>query len=300
LQETDLYQMTESKHIIKTNHRFLDEAGDCTFYGKKRTNIIGTEGVSNCFILGLVKFKEPLAPLRQEVMALQKRVESDPYFQVASVIKKKNSSGYFFHAKDDLPEIRKLFFDFINERKLSFEAVVARKSIERFTTKHKDKEQYFYADALSHLLKNKLHLGEKLVLNIAEKGTSTKNQNLELALEKAKERVAEKLNRKNIDEVKDILEARDINFVRRKGVQADVVFNVTNPLREPLINIADYLCWTIQRVFEKGETRYYDFIKEKVSLVIDLYDTEKYVGFGNYYSPKKPLTSENKISPPLH
>ncbi|MCW3112190.1 MAG: hypothetical protein JWR18_586 [Segetibacter sp.] len=292
--------MSKSKHNIKTNHRFLDEAGDCTFYGKKRKNIIGTEGVSNCFILGLVKFKEPLEPLRQEVIALQKKVEVDPYFQVPSVIKKKNSGGYFFHAKDDLPEIRKLFFDFINERKLSFEAVVARKSIERFTTKHKDKEKYFYADALSHLLKNKLHSGEKLVLNIAEKGTSTKNQNLELALEKAKERVAKKINKKNVDEAKDFLEVLDINFVHRKDVQADVVFNVTNPMQEPLINIADYLCWTIQRVFEKGETRYYDFVKEKVSLVIDLYATDKYEGFGNYYSPKNPLTAENKISPPLH
>ena len=55
---------------------------------------------------------------------------------------------------------------------------VRRQSIERFTTKHKDKEQYFYAGVLSHLLKNKLQKGKKLVLNIAEKGTSTKNQNL--------------------------------------------------------------------------------------------------------------------------
>lgn len=75
---------------------------------------------------------------------------------------------------------------------------------------------------------------------------------------------------------------------------------MTKPLQEPLLNIADYLCWTVQRVFEKGETRYYDFVKEKISVVVDLYDTDRYEGFQNYYSPKKPLTAENKISPPLH
>jgi len=285
---------------LHTVHRFLDEAGDCTFYGKKRKSIIGTTGVSNCFIMGMVKFKEPFEPVREKIIELQKQVSSDPYFQVPSVIKKKEIGGYFFHAKDDLPEIRKLFFDYIKTVNLSFEAIVARKSIERFTTKHKDNECYFYADILSHLLKNKLHQGKRLVLNIAEKGTSTKNQNLELALEKAKERFAKKLNQQSIKEAKDILEVIDLSFMHRKDVKAGIVFNVTNPLQEPLLNIADYVCWAVQRLFEKGETRYYDFVKEKVSLVVDIYDSAKYKDFKNYYSPKHPLTAENKISPQLH
>ena len=40
------------KKNIKTYHRFLDEAGDATCYGKGKINIVGSEGVSNCFILG--------------------------------------------------------------------------------------------------------------------------------------------------------------------------------------------------------------------------------------------------------
>lgn len=285
-----------SRKKLHTIHRFLDEAGDCTFYGKKRKSIIGSDGVSNCFILGMVKFKEPFEPLREKIIALQQKVASEPYYQVPSVIKKKERGGYFFHAKDDLPEIKKLFFDFIKTVNFSFEAVVARKSVERFTTNHKDKEEYFYADLLSHLLKNKLQRGEKLVLNIAEKGTSTKNNNLTLALEKAKERFIEKLNRKKTQE--GLPEEQPIK--KRSDVEAAIVFNETRHLQEPLLNIADYMCWTIQRIFEKGETRYYDFVKEKISLVVDLYDTEKYEGFRNYYSPKNPLTAENKISPPLH
>jgi hypothetical protein len=284
--------MKTGKH--HTVHRFLDEAGDCTFYGKKRKSIIGTTGVSNCFILGMIKFKEPIEPLREKILELQRQVSDDPYFQVPSVIKKKEKSGYFFHAKDDIPEIRKYFFDFIKTVHFSFEAIVARKSIERFTTKHKDKEQYFYADVLSHLLKNKLQKGKKLVLNIAEKGTSTKNQNLILALEKAKERFIENQNRKSMHT------GATEYFKKRSDIASAIVFNETNPLQEPLLNVADYLCWAIQRIFEKGETRYYDYLKEKISLIVDVYDKEKYEGFENYYTPKHPLTAENKISPPLH
>src|SRR5690606_19696285 len=119
-------------------------------------------------------------------------------FDVVSIRKKKEASGYFFHATDDIPGVRKVFFDFIKTLDCRFEAVVGRKSLERYETKHKGKEQYFYADMLSHLLKNKLNKKERIVLHVAERGKSTKNHNLQLALEKAKQRLANTTNYKNI------------------------------------------------------------------------------------------------------
>jgi hypothetical protein len=282
---------------IKHNHRFLDESGDTTFYGKGRKNILGTNGVSNCFIIGMLKIKQPLNEVREAVNELQQKVANDPYFDVASIRDKKASHGYYFHAKNDLPEVRKLFLDFINSIDCSFEAVVGRKNIERYETKHKGKEQYFYADMLSHLLKNKLQKNEKLVLHIAERGKCTKNANLELALEKAKERVAINNNHKSIINTEEWC---NLKHLTRKDIVSNVVFNVTQPIQEPVLNIADYFCWAIQNVFEKGEVRYYNFIKEKISLVVDVYDHEKYEGWKNYYGPKNPLTAENKISPQLH
>lgn len=268
--------------IIRKNkiatHRFLDEAGDTTFYGKGSTNIIGKDGVSNTFIIGMVKFKQPLEPLREQIKQLQENVANDPYFRVPSILKKQNGPGYYFHATDDIPEVRKIFFDFIKMIDCSFEAIVASKSIERFETKHKGKEEFFYADILSHLLKNKLtSKQEKLVLHISARGKSTKNHNLELAFEKAKQ-----LFKNNNSD---------------KEITTNLVYNVTYPTKDPLLNVADYFCWSVQRVFEKGETRFYDFLKEKISTVIDLYDTENYKGFKNYYGPKNPLTAKNKKSP---
>jgi len=77
-----------------------------------------------------------------------------------------------------------------------------------------------------------------------------------------------------------------------------VVFNVQNHRSESLLNVADYLCWSVQRVFERGETRYYDFIGDKIRLVVDLYDTAKYRGSLNYYRGSHRLTAANKLSPP--
>lgn len=42
---------------------------------------------------------------------------------------------------------------------------------------------------------------------------------------------------------------------------------------------------------------HYDFVRERISLVVDLYDAEKYAGSRNYYTPKRPLTAENKLGP---
>jgi hypothetical protein len=265
-----------------SDHRFLDEAGDTTFFGKGRIPILGMDGVSKTFIIGMAKFREPLAELRKKVLELQAQVASDPYYSEVPSIQKKinNSKGFYFHCNIDPPEVRKGFYEFIRTIDCSFEAIVARKIIAIFEKKHHGKETEFYADVLSHLLKNKLNLGNTLVLDIAERGSSTKNSNLEIALNKAVTRYLERYP--------------------SKPVSTKVVFNIQNHHTEPLLNIADYFCWAIQRVFEKGETRYYDFLKEKISLVVDIYDTEKWERSRNYYTPKNPLTAQNKISPLVH
>lgn len=260
-------------------HRFLDEAGDTTFYGKGRPIVGQVSGVSLSFILGSVKFKQKLQPLRDEINNLEEEIVNDPYFKdIPSIQKKVNKNGFYFHATDDIPEVREKFYKFIKKLDVSFEAVVGRKIYDIYNNQHNSKETEFYADLLSHLLKNKYEIGGKLVLNISERGKSTKNHNLINALEKAKERFSK--------------------AKPEKEIKTDVVFNVQNPTSEPLLAVADYLCWAVQRVFEKGETRYYDFMEDKISLVVDLYDTTKYPGNKHYYRRNNKLTSLNKLSPP--
>lgn len=153
---------------------------------------------------------------------------------------------------------------------------VARKVVRFFEDKHQGKETELYADLLAHLIKNKFKQDGKLVLNIAERGNTTRNTVLEKALDIAKERAARTLPKDQLTR--------------------PVVFNVQNHLTEPLLNIADYLCWTVQRVFERGETRYYDFMRSKITSVVDLYDKDNYRNYKNYYNAtSKPLTAKNQL-----
>lgn len=253
-------------------HRFLDEAGDTTFFGRGNIPMVSTNGVSKCFIIGMLKMKEDIPSIREKIFKLQEEIISDPYYNtVASIKKKKENGTYFLHATDDIPEVRERFFKLIKSIDCSFEAVVGRKIYSIFNQKHNNNEVEFYADLLSHLIKNKFSKYDRLVLNIAHRGQSTSNSNLNLALDKA-------LSRTKTEEEK-----------------AKIVFNVQTPLIEPMLNVADYLCWSVQRVFERGDTRYYDFIQEKISLVVDLYDYQKYAKNKNYYNKTNKLSSSNLI-----
>lgn len=52
-------------------HRFLDEAGDTTFYGKGKIPANGTDGVSTHFLLGMLTLHEPVTEVRKKVIDLQ-------------------------------------------------------------------------------------------------------------------------------------------------------------------------------------------------------------------------------------
>ncbi|HEY4063052.1 MAG TPA: DUF3800 domain-containing protein [Puia sp.] len=265
-------------------HYFLDEAGDSTFYGKGKTPILGEQGVSSCFILGLLRINEPLDSIRRKVIDLQNQIAEDPYYEnIRSIIKKKTTHGYYLHAKDDIPEVRKEAYQLIRGLDCSFEAVVARKIYYLFENRHHGNEAEFYADLLSHLLKNRIGKYDRLVLNIAERTRCTTLNNLQKGLDKA------------ITQAKFRFPGRIQNH--------KVVFNIQKPTVEPLLNIADYLCWSIQRVFEKGEIRYYNYVSNKISVVWDLYDFAGAITGRNYYSKYRKLTEANYInekSPKMH
>ena len=59
----------ETSALLGISHRFLDEAGDTTFYGKGKPLILGTEGVSLTFSMTLVRIDRPLAEVRAEITA---------------------------------------------------------------------------------------------------------------------------------------------------------------------------------------------------------------------------------------
>jgi hypothetical protein len=260
-------------------HRFLDEAGDTTFYGKGKIPIIGTEGVSNSFILGMVKFNNCLEELRNKVIELQQKIQNDEYYKgVPSLEKRKAKGGFYFHAKDDIPEIREQFFKFMKTLDCTFHAVVGQKNVQLYERKHNGRSNEFYADLLSHLIKDQLLDYDKLVLNIAQRKNSTEYHNLQSSLVKAKSHF------------------RFIN--PEKQILTQINFNVQTYTVEPLFSIANYFCWSVQRVFEKGEIRFYNYLKEKIEIIEDIYNRNTN-GDIICYNISNQLSENNKISPHL-
>ena len=83
----ELKEKTSNSHY----HKFLDEAGDTTFFGKGNIPLLGTSGVLNYFLLGMLTVHEPLHVVRSRVINLQSKILNDPYFlPIPSILKKKN------------------------------------------------------------------------------------------------------------------------------------------------------------------------------------------------------------------
>lgn len=256
----------------KTEHRFLDETGDGTFYGKGRRLIVGENGVSLSFGMGIVRVDRSLAEVREEVRALPQHVEQDELLNpIPSVQKRMTKGGFYFHACKDTPDVRSVFLRYLREFPCQAEVVMARKIPALFEKQHGGREDEFYADLLAHLIKNRLKRPGTLVLNVAKRG-KVLSQALAIAIERTR------------------LKGRGDDVKRR------VEFNVQTPLTEPLLTVADYLCWAVQRVFEQGDLRHYNYLASRIRLVIDLYDRDKYENFRNYYDKKNPLTAENKLA----
>jgi hypothetical protein len=269
----------ELKQPLPVAHRFIDEVGDTTFYGKGKEVILGQEGVSQIFGMGIAKFSRPLAEVRAQIVALQRQVEQDPLLNaIPSVAKRMAKGGFYFHACKDTPDVRTVFLHYLRDLDCEIEVVIARKIHSLFIHKHHGKDDEFYADVLSHLIKGRLKLPRRLVLNIAERGSSTRTRVLEEAVAKASGRAEKRWD--------------------ATALKGEIAFNVQNPLREPLLTVPDYFGWAVQRVFEKGEMRFYEYLRPKIRLVVDLYDSEKFPGNRNYYDNRNPLTPSNKIGPP--
>lgn len=247
--------MENKKQETYQYHRFLDEAGDTTFYGKGKIPIIGTNGVSNYFIIGMLTLNEPINEVRKKVISLQEEIAKDPYFiEIPSIIKKRDKMGYFLHAKDDIPEVRKMAFELIKSINCHFDAVIGRKDYGIYEKKHNGKQAEFYADLLSHLLHGGVIKHEKLVLNIAQRSQCTTHTNLQKGLQKA-------------------VSIANYKFPNEPN-SCQMKFNVQQPTTEPIINIIDYFLWALQRKMERNELRYFNYLDNQIHSVNNLYIEE--------------------------
>jgi len=250
-------------------HFFVDEAGDPVFYNKRGEYIVGSEGCSKILLLGFIKTKKP-KELRQALAVLHKEVMEDDFLKNIPSMKK---TAIGFHGKDDVPEVREKVFKLIKRLDFSYHCIVARKIEDTFKKKHRSNEGVFYDDLVSKLFENPLHKNDLNYIYYATRGSSTRQELIENAIQTAQNTFSKKWGTPDAHEV---------------------IVYPQKPNGEPCLQIVDYMNWAVQRAFQRGEDRYLKFVQEKMSYLVDVYDFEKYPK--NFYT-RANLFSLNKISP---
>lgn len=113
---------------INTYHYFVDEVGDLTLFNKRGKIIVGQSGVSNFFMVGVARLNNPEETHRR-LEALRQELLTDPYFKnVPSMQAQSKKTALAFHAKNDLPEVRREVFKVLQTCQIKVQIVIRRKS----------------------------------------------------------------------------------------------------------------------------------------------------------------------------
>ncbi len=261
--------------MVKETKRyyFVDEAGDLTLFNKRGRVLIGQEGCSSYFILGLVHIVEP-HEVRNKLDNLREQILSDPYLKdIPSVHSKTKLS---FHAKDDCPEVRREVYKLISSLDIKVYCIVRRKmSILEDVKKQNQRDKTWrysqnkiYDSCVKRVFKDRLHSAEENHVTFARRGKSDRNKTLFNELLKA-----------------------TTNFEKTSGKVVSSSHKVASnyPSNEPCLQIIDYCLWALQRLYERYEGRYFNYLKEKFIRIIDL-DDKRFREYGLYYDKKNELT----------
>ncbi|BAZ88911.1 MULTISPECIES: DUF3800 domain-containing protein [Cylindrospermopsis] len=268
-------ELTEK--ISSVRHYFVDEAGDPVIFNGKGKILIGSDGCSHFFILGLLDVANTES-LSQDLENLRANLLADPYFKkVPSMQPENKKTALYFHAKDDIPEVRREVFNLLQRHELKFFAVVRSKDklLEYVRQRNQNDPGYRYQqnelyDYLTRrLFKNRLHKDDEYNICFARRGTSDRTEAFKVALESARAKFAEQW-----------------------GITSTATINITAniPPNSPSLQAVDYFLWALQRLYERGEGRYVEFLWSKFALVHDIDDT-KFARYGVYYTRKNPLTA---------
>jgi hypothetical protein len=248
---------------------FVDESGDPSFYDRKGRFIVGKEGCSKILMLGFISTSTPDV-LRSKLAEVKNSVVQDKYLKPIPSLA---DSIDAFHAKDDCPEVRERVFKAIANLPFKAEFIVARKKEQVFEKKHRKNPNLFYDDMVTKLFQNSLHKSDKNIIYFSVRGNSARQEPLENAVR-----------------------AATFSFEKRWGqkIESEIGIFPQRPVGEPCLQVIDYMNWAVQRAFVRGEMRYLEFVREKISLIFDIYDYDKYPK--NFYTRKNPFEA-NKISP---
>jgi hypothetical protein len=185
-----------------------------------------------------------------------------------------------FHAKDDLPEVRREVFKWLAEQSIRFYAVVRDKRVivQKVLEHNQRKPTYryhpnqLYDRCVSQLFKERLHKQDGYKITFARRGSSDRTEALRSALEAAR-----------------------ASFRRKWGIDgtAPIEIVASDSRAVACLQVADYFLWALQRFYVRQEDRFLGLLAGKVGLIHDVDDTRS-SGAGAYYTQDNPLKLESR------
>jgi len=248
---------------------YVDESGDPVYFNKKGKDLIKSGKVSKVFIVGYLETGDPNR-ITKRLRKIRNDIKNDVYLKGIPSVKK---SLIHFHAKDDCVEVREKVFKAIYEMDIKVFVVVARKDPGQFRKKFNCKPSKMYEYLVEKLFENRLHLYSEIDIYFSKMGNVVRETNMKTAINQAKTIFENKWSSKNKTKIR--------------------VF-VQEPSQIMPLQVVDYLLWAVNRVYERKDMRHYNYIKDKIILIQDIFDVKKYPK--TYYTPKNPLDIK-KMSP---
>ncbi len=262
-------------------HRyFVDESGDGVIFDGRGRVLIGTGKVQDYFMLGMVECAD-LPALEADFLRLRAELLADPYFKgVPSMQPQQAKTAVMFHAKDDLPEVRREVFKLLERHDFRFYAVVrtmaavhqrvVRQNLRDPTYRYQPTE--LYDSAVRRLFDKKLHSHPHYQVIFASRG-------------KARTR-----------SLRDHLLHAQSQSQKAAGSYADASLEVlAMPASANIgLQVTDYCLWAVQRLFIREEERYLGLIWPHVALLVDADDISERP-YGTYHTQKRPPLDLAKI-----
>lgn len=256
---------------------FVDEAGDGVLFTRKGKPLVGEPDFPQHFMLGMTEIPNPEA-IAADLDELRTAVLADPYFKdVPSVQPDARKTALHFHAKDDLPEIRRDVFKIILKHEFHFYAVVKSmkavleyvRSRNQMDSSYRYKPNELYDLTVRMLFKQRLHLHTRCEVVFARRGKSDRTNALRRELDHTRQK-----------------------FIDEMGPHPDTEIEVipAYPNEQPGLQVTDYCLWALQRCFERREDRFLQLIWDRVALIHDV-DDKQTAKYGSYYNKKKPPLS---------
>ena len=228
-----------------TTYIFIDESGKPEVYSAKGVNLVEAGTATSFLVIAAVRSSDQLL-LQQQVTDCKAGLLKDP--KLVKIF----SPAYAldnFHAQTDYWQVKERFYRFINGLEVKIDVLVVEK-LKCYDTLKRNPGK-LYGVMVGQLLKNICHQTERTEIIFSRKDSKLKlRQELEVEVERIR---LEYLSGHRDLESKLVVSYQHNPHYTHSGLQ-----------------IADYVAHAVFHVFEKGNRRWYEMVKEKIGKIHDI------------------------------